>query len=53
VSYFNVTNPLAEVELTDGASVVITETTDVEARADSGYSFPHNTDADWTFAYTA
>ena len=53
VSYFNVTNPLAEVELTDGAAVVITVTTDVEARADTGYNFPHNTDADWTFAYTA
>ena len=33
--------------------VVITQTTDVEARANSGYNFPHNTDADWTFAYTA
>lgn len=53
VSYFNVTDPLAEVALTDGATVVITETTDVEARADSGYSFPHNTDTDWTFAFTA
>lgn len=53
VSYFNVTDPLAEVELTDGADVVITETTDVEARADAGYNFPHGTDADWTFAYTA
>ena len=52
VSYFNVTNPLAEVALTDGASVVITATTDVEARPDTGYNFPHNTDADWTFAYT-
>ena len=53
VSYFNVTNPLAEVELADGSNVVITETTDVEARADAGYNFPHNTDADWTFAFTA
>lgn len=53
VSYFNVTDPLSEVELTDGADVVITKTTDVEARPDAGYSFPHNTDADWTFAYTA
>ena len=53
VSYFDVTNPLSEVELTDGADVVITETTDVEARPDTGYNFPHNTDADWTFAYTA
>ena len=53
VSYFDVTNPLSEVELTDGDDVVITETTDVEARPDTGYNFPHNTDADWTFAYTA
>ena len=53
VSYFNVTNPLSETGLADGADVVITETTDVEARPDSGYNFPHNTDADWTFAYSA
>ena len=53
VSYFNVTNPMSEVELTDGAAVIITETTDIEARPDAGYNFPHNTDADWTFAYTA
>ncbi len=53
VTYYNVTNPLSEVALTDGAVVTITETTDIEARADSGYNFPHNTDADWTFAYTA
>lgn len=33
--------------------VVITETTDVEARPNTGYNFPHNTDADWTFAYVA
>jgi HK97 family phage prohead protease len=33
--------------------VVITETEDVEARPATGYNFPHNTDADWTFAYTA
>ena len=53
VKYFNVTNPLSEVELTNGAAVVITETTDVEARPQSGYNFAHNTDADWVFAYTA
>ena len=51
VSYVNVTNPLAEVALTAGADVVITETTDVEARANAGYSFPHGTDADWTFSF--
>lgn len=32
---------------------VITQTEDVEARPTAGYNFPHNTDADWTFAYTA
>lgn len=52
VKYFDVTNPLADVELTAGDHV-ITATTDVEARPNSGYNFPHNTDADWTFAYTA
>ncbi len=34
-------------------NVVITATEDVEARPMAGYNFPHNTDADWTFAYTA
>lgn len=54
VTYYNVTNPLSEVALADGASVgPITEATDIEARADSGYNFPHNTDADWTFAPSA
>lgn len=52
VSYFDVTNPIADSELADGSAVVIDKTTDVEARPDSGYNFPHNTDADWTFAYT-
>jgi hypothetical protein len=33
--------------------VVITETTEVEARPQAGYSFPHNTDTDWTYVYTA
>lgn len=52
VTYYNVTDPLNEETMTAGANV-ITETTDVEARANTGYSFPHNTDNDWTFAYTA
>jgi hypothetical protein len=52
VTYYDVTDPLSESTLTPGDHV-ITETTDVEARANAGYSFPHNTDADWTFAYTA
>lgn len=34
-------------------ALVITQTEDVEARPNAGYNFPHNTDADWTFAYTA
>ena len=33
-------------------TVTITETTEVEARPTTGYSFNHNTDNDWTFAYT-
>jgi hypothetical protein len=53
VTYFDVTDPLDEegTELAAGANV-ITQTTDVEARPDTGYSFAHNTDNDWTFAYT-
>jgi hypothetical protein len=35
-----------------GQSFTINQTTDVEARPAAGYNFPHNTDADWTFAYT-
>jgi HK97 family phage prohead protease len=34
-------------------NVTITQTEDVEARPNAGYNFPHNTDADWTFAYVA
>lgn len=48
VSYFNMAD---DSEFAPG-DVVITETTDVVARPDAGYNFPHNTDADWTFAYT-
>ncbi|WBF79057.1 major capsid and protease fusion protein [Arthrobacter phage Hankly] len=33
--------------------VEIMETTDVEARPATGYSFPPNTGRDWTFVYTA
>lgn len=51
VEYFNVTDPTSETKLASGDSV-ISKTTDVEARPMVGYSFPHNTDADWTFAYT-
>ena len=38
-------------DVTAGALPAITETTEVEARPASGYSFPHNTDADWVFVY--
>lgn len=34
-------------------SVVITETTDVEARPTAGYAFPKNTQDNWTFIYVA
>jgi HK97 family phage prohead protease len=52
ISYFNVTDPMSETEMADGSSTVITEPTDVEARADAGYNFAHNTDTDWTYAPT-
>lgn len=39
------------VDLTAGAQDAITETVEVEARPASGYTFPHNTDADWTFIF--
>jgi hypothetical protein len=51
VTYYDVTDIGNDVVIS--GDVVITRTTDVEARADAGYNFPHNTDADWTFAYTA
>lgn len=33
-------------------TVTITETTEVEASADTGYTFPSNTTTSWTFVYT-
>ena len=39
------------VDKTAGALPAITETTEVEARPAAGYSFPHQTDADWVFVY--
>lgn len=51
VEYWDVTSIDNEVKLTAG-NKVITKTTDVEARPATGYNFPHNTDNDWTFAYT-
>ena len=34
-------------------NVTITENTEVEASADTGYTFPSNTTTSWTFVYTA
>lgn len=39
------------VDKTAGALPAITETTEVEARPAAGYSFPHQTDADWVFVF--
>ena len=44
VKYF-----INNVEKSAGALPAITESTEVEARPASGYSFPHGTDADWFF----
>lgn len=43
----------AETGTQVSGSVVITETTEIEARPDTGYSFPHNTDADWTYVFSS
>lgn len=43
----------AETNAQVSGAVVITETTEIEARPDTGYSFPHNTDADWTYVYSS
>lgn len=39
------------VEKSAGAMPAITESTEVEARPATGYSFPHGTDADWFFKF--
>lgn len=39
------------VQVSAGAQPAITESTEVEARPTTGYSFPHGTDADWYFQY--
>jgi hypothetical protein len=52
VTYYDVTDPTNEVVMAPGATV-ITRTTDVAARPTAGNNFAHNTDNDWTFAYTA
>ena len=53
VSYYNTEDP--DTELSAGAQTAIAagESIEVEARADSGYYFPHNTDADWNFTRNA
>ena len=51
VTYYDVTGE-TPVTLSAG-NTTLTRTTDVEARPNTGYSFPHNTDNDWTYAYTA
>ena len=51
VTYYDVTGE-TPVTLSAG-NTTLTRTTDVEARPNTGYNFPHNTDNDWTYAYTA
>jgi HK97 family phage prohead protease len=46
VKYF-----IENVEQTAGALPAITESTEVEARPATGYSFPHGIDADWFYVY--
>ncbi len=53
VTYYDVTNPLSEAALVDGEVYHLTATVDIEARAEAGYSFAHNVDTDWTFAYNS
>jgi len=53
VQYYDITDPTGSGTLLTAGAKVITKTTDVEARPADGYNFPHNTDADWTFAYKA
>ena len=53
VEYYDVTDPTGTGTLLTAGDKVLTKTTDVEARPTDGYNFPHNTDADWTFAYKA
>jgi len=52
VVYYDVTDAGNEVVVPAGP-LVITRTTDIEARPSAGYSFAHNTDNDWTYAYVA
>lgn len=52
VTYYDVTDDETGTVLPAG-DTVLTRTTDVEARPDAGYSFPHNTDNDYTYAVTS
>lgn len=49
VTYYDVTDMNNEVPMAAG-NTVLTGPIDVEARANAGYNFPHNIDADWTYA---
>lgn len=54
VDYYDVTSMEGDgTLLTAGDVYHLTGTVDIEARAATGYSFGHNTDNDWTFAFNA
>jgi hypothetical protein len=53
VDYYDVTDIENETSLTDGETYYVSSTVDIEARPSDNYSFPHNTDNDWTFAHNA
>ena len=54
VEYYDVTSVEGDgTKLTNGDTYHLTATTDIEARATTGYSFGHNTDNDWTYAFNA
>lgn len=54
VEYYDVTSVEGTgTKLTNGDTYHLTATTDIEARAATGYSFGHNTDNDWTYAFNA
>ena len=54
VDYYDVTALDGDgTKLTAGDVYHLTATVDIEARAATGYSFGHNTDNDWTFAFNS
>lgn len=54
VDYYDVTSVEGDgTKLTAGDTYHLTATVDIEARATTGYSFGHNTDNDWTYAFNA